>query len=322
MQELIRNAWLGWQNYTDNGKLAALFLAALLILWLGGNGLCKNAGKKAGKGLSAFYLYTGIMAVCCICPLTAAVLMKYQTRFYDYQWIWNAVPVTIIIAFAGTLLYTRILEKYAKQKGRWWKSVGITALFLAVIYLCGKMRNDVWDAEAESRKLEQTREVLEIITENGQNTDICLWAPQEILEYARALDGQIRLPYGRNMWDKALNAYAYDTYGETEKILYAWMEYAAETGEGELLLETGADTAGDGSVDIPDAGESGGEPDWEETQQEIAVSAISCADMALQLGVNGILLPGNLQPEVLAELEEHLGLSAEKVEGYYYFCFR
>ena len=34
MRELLRNAWLGWQNYTDDGKLAALLLAALLFLWL------------------------------------------------------------------------------------------------------------------------------------------------------------------------------------------------------------------------------------------------------------------------------------------------
>ena len=29
----IQMAWLGWKNYTDDGKLAALLLAALLFLW-------------------------------------------------------------------------------------------------------------------------------------------------------------------------------------------------------------------------------------------------------------------------------------------------
>ena len=32
MTELMRKAWLGWEEYTDHGKLAALLLASLLFL--------------------------------------------------------------------------------------------------------------------------------------------------------------------------------------------------------------------------------------------------------------------------------------------------
>ena len=36
MTELMKNAWLGWLDFTTGGKLAALFLAALVYLWLTG----------------------------------------------------------------------------------------------------------------------------------------------------------------------------------------------------------------------------------------------------------------------------------------------
>lgn len=273
MRELIKNAWIGWMDYTETGKLAALLLLALLLFWF--------VGKEYRNRHMTLALYTTVMAVCCICPLTAAVLMTYQTRFYDYQWIWNMVPVTIFIALAGTLLWFELTEKYVKGKNGKLKCVGITAVMVALIYLCGPMMKNIWSPEEVTVKQTETAKVLERITENGQNKDITLWAPKETMEYARAVDGSIRLPYGRNMWDPALNAYSYDTYGHAEDILYAWMSYAEETGGGETITAT------------------------------------QSMDLAKQLGVTHILLPGNLQPEVLAEIEEYLEVQAETVEGYY-----
>lgn len=300
MMELLRNAWLGWQNYTNNGKMAALLLIALLLFWFGKTEL-RNKYRT-------FVIYTTVMVVCCICPFTAAILMTYQTKFYDYQWIWGAVPVTIMIALAGTLLWTELSEKYAKTKRARWKIAGITALMVGVIYLCGRMENNIWDTDKAAQNREETAKVLEKITENGTNKNIVLWAPQKIMEYTRVLDGNICLPYGRNMWDGALNAYSYDTYGEAEKMLYAWMSYAEETGEGEA------------EVEIAEGNE---EVESEETENKKAemeiITATECLEMARQLGVTHILLPENMQPGVLAELEEYLGISVENVEGYFLF---
>lgn len=269
MKELIRNARLGWPDCTENGKLLALLLLAILIFWF----WKREAWNKYRK----LFIYTTIMAVCCIFPITAAILMQYQTRFYDYQWIWGFVPVTIVISLAGTLLWTELVEKYAKPKYGGLKKAGITLAAICILYLCGRMGNSVWDADAEVEKLEETARVLEIITENGQNTDITLWAPQGIMEYARVLNGNVRMPYGRNMWDPALNAYSYETYGETEVAMYTWMSTAEATGSG-----------------------------------------VACADWILQMGVNHVLLPGNLAPESVQTWEDALGKTAQTVEGYYW----
>ena len=197
MTELIRNAWLGWQDYTEHGKMAALLLLALLLYWFGNK---RSGSKEMMSRRHTLVSYTTVMTVCCICPLTAAALMAYQTKFYDYQWIWGAVPVTIVIALAATQLWTELADKYTGGDGAGWKRAGITVLFACVIYLCGSMQSAVWDEDEAAQNRQKAERVLEIITENGQNKDICLWAPQGIMEYARALDGSIVLPYGRNMW--------------------------------------------------------------------------------------------------------------------------
>lgn len=307
MMELITNAWSGWLNFTEHGKIAALLLLALLLFWFGsGQAESKKDGKRAigskamgnkvpENGQRVLIFYTTVMAVCCICPLTAAALMAYQTKFYDYQWIWGVVPVTIVIALMGTQLWTKLAEKYVGRKGAGIKTAGITVLLICVIYLCGSMQSNVWDTDASAQNREETAKVLEILTENGQNKDICLWAPQGIMEYARALDGSIVLPYGRNMWDGALNAYSYDTYGEEEKRLYIWMCHAEATGEGEAEYEKTA------------AAENA----------EKTITAIECMDTARRLGVTHILLPTNMQQEVLTELEAYSSVQAENAAGYY-----
>lgn len=311
MMELIRNAWSGWLKYTEHGKIAALLLLALLLfLFDGGQSENKKGGKKTPGSRAngtkmlenrhrTLIFYTTVMSVCCICPLTAAALMAYQTKFYDYQWIWGTVPVTIVIALAGTQLWTKLAEKYDKGKGAGWKITGMTALLICVIYLCGSMQGNVWDADAALKNREDTANVLEILTENGENKSICLWAPRGIMEYARALDGSIVLPYGRNMWDGALNAYSYDICGEEEKLLYTWMCHAEATGEGEAEYTM---AAGEGT---------------EETVQTHTITAAECMETARRLGVTHILVPLNMQQEVLTELEAYLEIQAENVAGYY-----
>lgn len=265
MSELIRNAWQGWLEYTQNGKMVALFLLALLVFWFG-----KREKWRKYQGL---FRYSTLVAILCICPLTAALLMLYQTRFYDYEWIWNLAPITIVIALAITLLWTEIKEK----KGR---ILIVTLGTMVILYCCGSMGQEVWDVRKENAQLRQTAEILSVITENGQNTGIVLWAPQGIMAYARAFNGEISLPYGRNMWDPALNAYSYDTYGEPEQELYQWMCRLEETGKG----------------------------------------GIKGMKIAKQLGVNQILLPKNISEKLLQKIEKYWGIEAVTVGEYYWIA--
>lgn len=271
MMEWIKNARLGWLDYIESGKLAALLLLALLIFWF----WKKEEWNKYRK----LFLYTTLVTVCCVVPVTAAVLMAYQTKFYDYEWIWGTVPITAVIALTGTLLWSELSKRYQSVSGGGWKKAGIVLLAVCLLYVCGPLGAGIPDAEEEQGKLAATERVLEIVTENGQNRNVVLWAPREIMEYARALNGTVQLPYGRNMWDPALNAYSYEAYGDTEVALYDWMTGAEETGTGE------------GAILEP----------------------------VLEIGINCMVLPGNLALELLAEFEKELGVQAELADGYYLF---
>lgn len=213
MWQMIERAWSGWVRYTDDGKLAALAIAAIIYLLL----VIKFKGPK-GRLL----IYAGIMTVVCICPVTAVILMKYQTEFYDYQWIWSMVPVTAIIALGGTVF---VSEQCKSGKG--WRvffyNVVVTLASVAMLFLCGGLGEGNVDAvQAESDRAHAENILAQVRQQCGE--EACLWAPADILEYAR-LDGKTELLYGRNMWDIALNAYSYDTYNEEEKELYQWMEH-------------------------------------------------------------------------------------------------
>lgn len=279
MQELLTTAWQGWQRYTDQGKYAALLLLVLLFLWF----------RKEEEKEKLLLVYTTLVTVLCIFPVSAAVLMAYQTRFYDYEWIWNYVPLTLMIAYGGTLFLTKCWEVYQKKL---WKCVGIALLVPVLICLCGSMGQRGFDGMSAQQERAESQKVLGLVLEETGRQDICLWAPKEIMEAARAYDGKICLVYGRNMWDAALGAYSYEAYGETEEALYQWMTRVQESSM---------------------MGHFQGEP----TTKEIVVGGAACLERSAELGVNVVLLPGNILPEDLQALAELGQVEPRQIEGYY-----
>lgn len=292
MAELLRNAWMGWFRVTGGGKLMALFLAALLFLWL----RCKQENQRA------LLRYSTAAALCCILPVTAVPLMLYQTRFYDYEWIWSIVPVTVMTACAGTGVMAEYWQGFRGEA--WRKGLPVTAGLLAVTLLCGGWNGSDVDRDSEKAWKEQTENILESIRtgvdETPENAGFCLWAPRKMMEYARRLDGSILLPYGRNMWEEALDAYSYDTYSEALKKMYQWMS---------VVEETSAEDDFDFTEIIL------------ERMEEQQFSTGECLDAARQAGVNVLILPENINRMLLNETISAAGIQPEQSEGYYIFYF-
>jgi len=207
------------------------------------------------------------MTACCIFPVTAAALMLYQTKFYDYQWIWSVVPVTAVIACGAV----GFLAKYKY-------SLKLTVLLLGILSLCGSLGSRLC-GDANGKQAQDIKGLLTCVREEMQEEAVCLWAPSEILEYARETDPSIKLLYGRNMWDQWLNAYAYDVYSEDLEELYLWMEETAASGTCEDISGYVAD--------------------------------------ALAAGANCILLPESLEEGIIKGMDEELNVRVIKVEGYY-----
>lgn len=217
MAELFKNAWLGWLSFIQTGKLAGALLISLLFLWI----YYKRVKQKG------FLIYTTAVTLFCIFPVTAAILQIYQTRFYDYKWIWSIVPMTAMIGFAATLFMTEFLQELSGgSRGR--RAVA-AALFAAALAFCGGMGTKPWEGAGKQPERLQAEKLLENLQERMAGREICLWAPRSIAEYARAYDAGIRLLYGRDLWDSDLTAYSYDKYPGGYYDLHRWME--AETGE-------------------------------------------------------------------------------------------
>lgn len=269
MAELVKNAWSGWLSFANTGKLPAALLISLLFLWV----YYKKVKQKE------FLIYTTAVMICCILPLTAAALEFYQTKFYDYKWIWSLVPMTAMTGFAITLFLTEFLQEFSGGSRK--RQVMAAALLTVGLVFCGSMGGKPWDGcgkQGEVQERLQAEVLLEKLQERLQDRQLCLWAPRVVMEYARAYDAGILLLYGRDMWDMDLTAYSYETYPGGFRDLYLWMEAAPGT-------ET--------------------------------VPASYCAETLAASDVNCILLPGDKPAESVQCFADMLGVQAETLGEYY-----
>ena len=316
MWELLNNAWNGWGNYIFYGKYPALLLLVLVVFWF-------FSDRKREQVLLG---YTTVMTVCCICPLTAVPLMLYQTKFYDYQWVWSYVPLTIVVAFAGTLVLghcreltdTDIAPGNLKDKLASKGKVAVAALMIVIlILLCGRMTDPLTEVKTDWMQSNGAKAAVEAVAEIAAEADdqfvshdaenrILLWAPKEVMAAARMYCPDFQLPYGRDLWDASLGAYTYDTYTEVEDDLCQWMHCAGVFGtvDGYRL---------DGTV----------------------LEGKVCMKQALELGVNCIVVPAVMTQEAVAELETILekvpaqdgnrnhnrDVQIEQIENYYLFTW-
>ncbi len=266
MTELLANAWQGWINFNSAGKLSAALLISLVLLWV----YSKRVPQKT------FLVYTSVVTAACIIPLTAAALMLYQTKFYDYEWIWSIVPLTAMIAMALTMFLTEYLRGISKGDRR--TEIAVFLLVLAGLLFCGDMGVKAWNGAGEKRERQEAAQVLAVAKERMAERHILLWAPEEIMGYARQTDASVELIYGRNMWDEALNAYAYDIYPDEIHDLYLWMEADPE---------------------------------------ELSEADVFCAEAALRAGVNCVLIPADKPEKTVGYLERLFRAEAERVGEYY-----
>lgn len=290
MMEFLRNAHAGWMEQMTQGKLLALFLLALLVYWF----------WKRDTEQKALLKYATAAAICCVVPVTAALLMSYQTRFYDYEWIWSIVPVTAVTAYVLTVLLTDI-SKVEKKSTR-FAVLGLCALILFASGNMGEKKEDndsaimkaVYFPGEEVKEADVRRdayEVLEKLQEITAGGEVVLWAPVEIMEYAREVDARVRLLYGRNMWDQSLNGYSYDTCSEEVYDAYHWMTWATMyyRADGGYLPES--------DEEIP--------------------SAETCMQTAKDAGVNCLFLPETTEDSVLELAEKIFGVKARLIEEYW-----
>lgn len=205
----VTGAIQGLERYLLENKLAVVLFAFLLA--------CLFAEKKAvGEKGSKMLVYTLVLCVLLLCPITAAVIMMYQTAYYDYEWAWSLVPVTAVIAYGATLLVERGFQKSKKL-------LGILAV-TGVLCLCGNQGAVLTVDSREANAAVNTKEVLQAAYDAGMSGQHIVWAPKDLMQEVRRQDGKILLIYGRDMWDEKAGAYDYEAYDASLTEAYIWLE--------------------------------------------------------------------------------------------------
>ena len=162
----------------------------------------------------------------------------------------------------------------------------MTLLLLLALGLCGNLGGDAGARAGRRAEREEAYAVAGMLAERYPGEDICLLAPQAILEYAREADGRLRLAYGRNMWDISLHhvgGLAYQPYPGIPRLLHA-------------------------------------APDLRQAPVGAAVLHQQELPLPVELGVNCILLPAGVPGEIRERMEAALGTRAEDMDDYIVFA--
>lgn len=322
MMTLLQSALTGWTEYAQHGKFVAFLLLAMVYLgfeFYGATGAKPEAetegkfrqmGVSAGKSRKLLYLYGVLITLGCICPVSAGILLKYQTAFYSYVWIWAAVPQTALIAWAAADFLEQLLKERTLRNGM------AVLILLGILFLGGNPASE-WVGTQTTRipalaggdVTSQTQEVsawetLEQLSEYSEaergTREYTLWAPKEIMAAARAYSAQIRPVYGRSIWEASLGSYSYDTNETWQEDLYLWMSHLETTGETEYLrTDQNAETESTGAESLGRT-----------------IDFTACLDSAKEAGIDYILLPGEMPEETRQELQQLSGRELQPLGGY------
>ena len=208
----------GWHGFLYDNKLPLLLLASFVFLFF----------RKEQKMREPFVRYTLLFTVLALFPLTAALLMTYQTRFYNYLYIWSFVPDIAVIAYAASLFAGEELPELYREK-KSFAVISVVALAAAVLLCSGLVYRPI-DAHLVVKTEHDCDAVLSVLQQKNEE-ELLVWAPEEVITYIGQNDSSVRLLYGRNMWDNQLNAYFFDTYPEELVSMYRWMEREDEETE-------------------------------------------------------------------------------------------
>lgn len=212
----------GIESYLSSNHYFVLLVVVLLTLWL-------TNKKQADEKQNRLLVYTVVIVVLLLCPISAVAVMIYQTAFYEYEWAWSMVPVTIVVAFGLVLFWN--------QKGRKLRKWGLIVLSIFLLCLTGNQGSfskvPVGEVKIRGEIEEVTREIFSL-RPNGENI---VWAPKGLMQEIRRQDGRVLLIYGRDMWDHKAGAYDYEAYSQELTQAYLWLEKVMEYSDFAATLE-------------------------------------------------------------------------------------
>ena len=160
----------------------------------------------------------------CIAYLLYEYFGKEKAENPIFLWVSFVLFPTALLAYAACELLLAILPKYGRKE--WNKKAVAIGMSIAVI-LVYTMLGNMGDMQVVDEKEALSRRgYAEVLTVCGE--DAVLYGPRELMQYVRMQDGDIMLPYGKDMWDERSAAYDGDAYDADLIAAYEWMQAVAD----------------------------------------------------------------------------------------------
>lgn len=216
MSELINSMQSALELAGGSPGLTALFLAGLIALW--------NQKFRGDQQNGYLFWYGAITLFIVISPVFLMLVSRFLPELTtDSMMLW-ILPVVPVILITGVNAFP--FQRTKKER------ILFFAAFLAIIILAGATaytKNQykiIENAEyIPDSELEMILKVEEYRQENGMET-VLLWAPQDIMKYARVYSGNIYLLYGKDLWLGSMDSQMHQIYEEWQKNAYIYMENA------------------------------------------------------------------------------------------------
>ena len=222
MRELLQNAIYGPGNYFRSNYMIVLVLGLLLYFFA--------AETKLQPREKRLLRMVTVLLILILFPVSAVILMLYQSRSFSYFWIWSLMPVTLFISWGSVTVLWKLTGQNRRDGGAGRRLLAGIAVLLALLLLTGNMGRIQTVSEEKAAVSSQAGQVASYLQEMPEIEKTLLWAPRSVLEAVRQRNSGIRVLYGRNMWEPEAAAHAYDIYSIEQQRLFDWME-VIEQGE-------------------------------------------------------------------------------------------
>ena len=169
------------QMYWDGSLFQWLFYASVILILI----FEKRKTHKLVFGVFPIVMLVGMFNP----AVTTLVGLYFRGSQQYYVRLFSVVPVFYCIAHMGTLLLCRI-RGFAKM-------IGLCAALVLVAFVGRSLYGEPWMQRAESlqKTPSEVYQVLDAIPSEKANTKVAF--PDPLYIYARQVDGNILMPYGR-----------------------------------------------------------------------------------------------------------------------------
>ena len=169
--------------------------------------------------LGSYFTDYKLLAIC-IAYLLYEYFGKEKAEKPWFLWISFIFLPTALLAYAACELIMTILP--ANLWKEWNKkavTIGMSIAVILIYIMLGNMGDMRVVDESTAAKRSGYGEVLLACGDEAN-----VYGPRDLMQYLRMQDGDIRLPYGKDMWDEKSAAYDGDAYEADLTAAYEWMQ--------------------------------------------------------------------------------------------------